>query len=112
MPRRALENGSMAPAFRISAVFSLMPGAVFLPVFRAAAVSWAAGKYPAHETESGVVFAARPDFAAASAAAAIDAAFHAANATVAATVATAYAAAAFWSAVSIDATRGAKARQS
>lgn len=34
-----------------SAVFSLMPGAVLVPVFRATAVSWAAAKYPAQAIE-------------------------------------------------------------
>jgi hypothetical protein len=49
---------------------------VVLPVFRAAAVAWAAGKYPAHETE----LAAAAAYAAAVAAHAADAAYAAAAA--------------------------------
>ncbi|MGH6835246.1 MAG: hypothetical protein ACREC9_06780 [Methylocella sp.] len=46
---------------------------VVLPVFRAAAVAWAAGKYPAHETELAAAAAAYAAFAAAAAPAAADA---------------------------------------
>jgi len=46
---------------------------VVLPVFRAAAVAWAAAKYPAHETELAAAAAACAAHAAAAAPAAADA---------------------------------------
>jgi hypothetical protein len=75
---------------------------IALPVFRATAVSWAAARYPAHKTELAAADAAGA-YAASGAARAAFAAFT--PAAFAAAAAARAAADAFWSAVSLDASR-------